>query len=65
LVHYSPMSQQLKVLETTASEEIINDTVSFIRSTLNVFGLDDFDNMNRSNDGKEKELLKVIQRYRD
>jgi len=59
------MSQQLKVLETTASEEIINDTVSFIRSTLNVFGLDDFDNMNRSNDGKEKELLKVIQRYRD
>jgi cysteinyl-tRNA synthetase len=52
--------------ETYSSEEIINDTVSYIKSILNVFGLDDFDDMNQTNNGIEKEtkLLKVIQDIR-
>jgi cysteinyl-tRNA synthetase len=50
--------------ETYASEEIINDTVSYVRSILNVFGLDDFDDKNCSSDGKETQLLKAIQDIR-
>lgn len=48
--------------EINLSEEIINDTVNYVSSILVVFGLD-FDN-NKSNDGKENELLKVIQDIR-
>jgi cysteinyl-tRNA synthetase len=50
--------------EPYASEEIINDTVRYIRSILDVFGLDDFEDKNHSNDEKESQLLKVIQDIR-
>jgi cysteinyl-tRNA synthetase len=50
--------------ETYASEEIINDTISYVKSMLHIFGLDDFDDNNNSNDGKESQLLKVIQDIR-
>jgi len=50
--------------ETYVSEEIINDTINYVRSILVVFGLDDFNDNNKSNDGKETELLKVIQDIR-
>ncbi len=50
--------------EVYASEEIIKDSVSYIRSILDVFGLDNFDDNNNSNTGKEIELLKVIQDVR-
>lgn len=43
--------------ETHASEEIINNTIDYVKSILNVFGLDD---MNNSNNGSEDKLLKVI-----
>lgn len=52
--------------ETHLSEEIINDTVHYVRSMLNVFGLDDFDNTGNQdhNDGKVNQLLKIIQDIR-
>lgn len=50
--------------ETYASQEIINDTMRYVKTILDVFGLDDFDDNNKSNDGKETELLKVIQTIR-
>lgn len=50
--------------ETYVSEEIINDTISYVRQMLNIFGLDDFDVKNNPNGGKEIELLKVIQDIR-
>jgi cysteinyl-tRNA synthetase len=51
--------------ETYASEEIINDTKKYVKTMLDVFGLDDFDdNNNNSNEGKESQLLKVIQTIR-
>ena len=43
--------------ETYVSEEIINDTIDYIKSILNVFGLEDMNNFNNGSDGK---LLKVI-----
>ncbi len=50
--------------ETYVSEEIINDTIRYVKSILDMFGLDDFDDSNNSNPGKESELLKVIQTIR-
>ena len=50
--------------ENYTSEEIINDTVRYVKSILDVFGLDDFDDKQNSNDGKETQLLKVIQDIR-
>jgi cysteinyl-tRNA synthetase len=53
--------------ETNASEEIINDTSSYVKSILSVFGIDDFDGSDekkKSNDETETKLLKVIQDIR-
>ena len=49
--------------ETIVSEEIINDCVYYVRSMLNVFGLDDSDK-NTSNNEMQGKLLKVIQDIR-
>lgn len=50
--------------EAYTSEEIINDTVRYVKSILDVFGLDDFNDTNNSNNGSEEKLLKVIQDVR-
>lgn len=50
--------------EIYVSEEIINDTVSYVKSILDVFGLDDFDVSYGSNNGKEYDLVKVVQNIR-
>jgi len=50
--------------EPYISEEIINDTIRYIKSILNVFGLDDFEDNNKLNEGKESELVKVVQTIR-
>jgi cysteinyl-tRNA synthetase len=46
--------------ETYVSEEIINDTIYYIKSILDVFGLDSFDDMDNSDNGLGDNLLKVI-----
>jgi cysteinyl-tRNA synthetase len=55
--------------EMNISEEIINDTVNYVKSILTMFGLDQEDNENNENEkksdsDKEQKLLKVIQNMR-
>ena len=54
---------EIEKSEPYISEEIVNDCVCYVKSMLHVFGLDDFDD-NNFNDGKEQELIKVIQNIR-
>lgn len=50
--------------ETYVSYEIVNDTNRYVKTILNVFGLDDFDDKNVSSNWMENKLIKVIQDIR-